>query len=347
MGVLGVCMNIPPPMHSIPAAIDAAMEAQAEPPRPHLGASILGHPCDRWLWLSFRWAAVEKHSGRVLRLFRRGQMEEATIVEDLRAVGVEIDDRQQHVDFGAHVSGSIDAIITGGVPEAPRKRHIAEFKTHSKKSFDDLEKNGVEKSKPMHWAQMQLYMAGTKIDRALYVAVCKDDDRLYTERVQYDKAAAEKLIERGRRIALSDRMPEPVAGASPSWYQCKFCPAFAFCHETGKTENVNCRTCAHSTAKENSTWHCARYDADNIPVDYQRAGCGAHVLHPDLVPWQRDESGNEWEAVYIIDGKPVRNGEGDAFTFTSHELISNPSACASGDAFIGELREKFGARIEG
>ncbi len=227
-------MKIPESEHSIVALIDKHHESLAEPPRPHMGCSQLGHPCDRWLWLSFRWAVQEQFPGRILRLFRRGQMEEATIVSDLRAIGLDVrgttGGKQTRVDFGAHVSGSLDAIIERGVPEAPKARHIAEFKTHSKKSFDEMVKDGVEKSKPQHWVQMQVYMHGTEIDRALYVAVCKDDDRIYTERVKYDKAAAEKAIERGQRITLADRMPEPIS-TDPSWYQCKFCPAYGIvCH---------------------------------------------------------------------------------------------------------------------
>jgi len=289
-----------------------------------------------------------KFPGRILRLFRRGQLEEATIVSDLRAIGMDVrtSRQQERVDFGAHVSGSIDAIIEYGVPDAPRTRHVAEFKTHSKKSFDDLEKNGVEKSKPEHFVQMQLYMHGTKIDRALYVAVCKDDDRIYTERLRYDQEVAEKYIARGRRIALSDRMPEPIS-TDPSWYQCKFCDAHKFCHETKTTENVNCRTCAHSTAKENSTWRCERHDGDDIPVEFQRAGCESHVLHPDLVPWQRKDGLDEWTAVYVIEGRDVANGEGDAHVYTSREILANPKMCSVGDTYIEDMRQEFGARIVG
>jgi hypothetical protein len=250
------------------------------------------------------------------------------------------------VDFGAHVSGSIDAIIESGVPAAPKKRHVAEFKTHSKKSFDDLEKHGVEKSKPQHFGQMQVYMHGTDIDRALYVAVCKDDDRIYTERVRYDKEVAEKFIARGRRLALDDRMPPPIS-TDPSWYQCKLCDAHEFCHETKTTKHVNCRTCAHSTAKEDSTWRCERHDADGIPVEFQRQACDSHVLHPDLVPYKLLGSHVDWEATWEIDGKPVRNGEGDAFVFTSKEILANPAACANPDDFTKELREEFSARICG
>jgi hypothetical protein len=313
-----------------------------------MGCSQLGHPCDRYLWLSFRWAVQPQFPGRILRLFRRGKLEESTIISDLRAIGMDVrtSAAQERVDFGAHVSGSVDAIIESGVPEAPKKRHVAEFKTHSKKSFDDLEKNGVEKTKPDHWVQMQLYMHGLQIDRALYVAVCKDDDRIYTERVHYQADVAEKYIARGRRLALEDRMPPPIS-TDPSWYQCKFCEAHEFCFKTNLTKHVNCRTCAHSTAKEDSTWRCERHDADGIPVEFQRQGCDSHVLHPDLVPWQRKDGLDDWTAVYVIEGRDVANGEGDAHVYTSREILANPKACSMGDEYVAELRTELGARIVG
>jgi len=342
-------MKIPESNHSIQALVDKHHESQAEPPRGHMGCSQLGHPCDRWLWLSFRWAVQPKFPGRILRLFRRGQMEETTIVSDLRAIGLDVrgsGKQQTRVDFGCHVSGSIDAVIESGVPEAPKKRHIAEFKTHSAKSFADLEKKGVADSKPEHWVQMQLYMHGTKVDRALYLAVCKDDDRIYTERINYDQAAADKAVERGRRLALSDRMPEPIS-TDPSWYQCKFCDAYKFCHQSKTTEHVNCRTCAHSTAKDDSTWHCAKWD-DTIPLEAQRTGCEGHVLHPDLVAWQRKDGPDEWTAVYEINGTNVANGDPEQEgVFSSKELLANAAACASGDSFIAEMRKDFGGRIVG
>jgi len=342
-------MKLPEPNHSIQSLIDRHHESKSEPPRPHMGASMLGHPCDRWLWLSFRWAVQPQHPGRILRLFRRGQNEEATIVSDLRAIGMDVrstGSAQSRVDLGCHVSGSLDAIIESGVPEAPKTRHIAEFKTHSKKSFDDLEKQGVEKSKPQHFVQMQIYMHGTGIERALYVAVCKDDDRIYTERVKYDPERAEKAIERGRRLALDDRMPPPIS-TDPSWYQCKFCDAHEFCHGSKTTQHVNCRTCAHSTATQDSTWRCERHDADGIPVEFQREACESHVLHPDLVPWQRKDGLDDWTAIYVIEGHDVANGEPDAHIYTSREILANPKACALNDE-LEDWRTAFpSARVVG
>ena len=102
-------MKIPDREDSIENLIDKHHEARAQKPRPHMGASALGHACDRWLWLSFRWAVQPTFPGRILRLFRRGHQEEANILKDLRAIGIEIQntEKQTNVHFGCHVSGSI------------------------------------------------------------------------------------------------------------------------------------------------------------------------------------------------------------------------------------------------
>ena len=309
-----------------------------------MGCSMLGDPCERKLWLNFRWATVEKFPGRILRLFRRGQNEEESIVSDLRAAGCHIThtgDKQSRVDFGSHVSGSIDGIIESGVPEAIGKRHILEAKTHSLKSFNDLVSKGVQLSKPVHWAQMQVYMLGAKVDRALYYAVCKNDDRIYTERVKLCEESAQAYIDRGKRIATSERMPEPLPSASPSWYLCKFCPSYDFCHKTQTTTQVSCRTCSHSTPKEDGTWHCARWDSD-IPVDAQHAACDSHVFHPDLVPWKLVEGYGDWSAVYEIEGKKVINGEDG---FHSKEISAGLDLILAEDKHIMDMREQLDGRL--
>ena len=342
-------MQIPEPTEpvvTIESLIDEAHEKRQERPRQHLGCSTLGHACDRWLWLSFRWAVVEKFQGRILRLFRRGQNEEATIVSDLRDIGIDIratTGSQSRVDFGSHVSGSLDGIIHSGVPGARKTKHIAEFKTHAKKSFDGVVKDGVEKSKFMHFIQMQVYMLGAKIDRALYLAICKDDDRIYTERVKLDKEVAQKFVDRGHRIALSDRMPEPMS-TDPTWFECKYCPGHDFCFGSKTTKQVNCRTCANATPLSNSTWHCVRWD-DIIPGDAQHTGCESHILHPDLVPWQIVDSPRDWVAKYRIGKKEVLNGLPAADVFGSKELLANTAACVDADPFLMDLRKEWDGRV--
>jgi hypothetical protein len=186
-------------------------------------------------------------------------------------------------------------------------------------------KQGVEKSKPMHFVQMQVYMHGTNIDRALYVAVCKDDDRLHIERVRYNADVATRAVERGRRITLADRMPPPIS-TDPSWYQCRFCPAHEVCHKSQPTKEVNCRTCAHATAKPDSTWRCERHEADNIPVDFQHTGCDDHIIHPDLVPWPMIPSEDGHSVMWRIGDRVIENS---ATAYKSREILANPAVCGT------------------
>lgn len=343
-------MKLPEPKYSTVSLIYKHYESIKDEPRPHLGASLLGHPCDRKIWLSFRWAVRPEFLGRMLRLFKRGHDEEAKIISDLRAIGCDVRKtgrNQLRVEFGSHVAGNLDGIIESGVPESPKKRHVLEMKTHNKKSFEDLVKNGVEKSKPEHYVQMQIYMLGAEIDRALYVAVCKDDDNLHVERVRLDESFAKKYVDRGKKIAMANRMPEPMSGASASWYVCKMCDSYKFCWEERITKHVNCRTCAHSTPMQDSTWRCERHESDGIPIAFQLDGCESHVLHPDVVPYQLKDSPDKWTAIYLINGKDVANGEGDRGVYTSKEILANPKMCAAGDEFVEGVREEFGGRISG
>jgi len=278
-------MKIPEGNHTIAALINKAHEDWQEPPRYHLGCSVIGHKCERYIWLSFRWAFYPKFNGRILRLFRRGQLEEKTIVEDLRAIGCKVtaeeNGEQIRVDFSSHLSGSIDAVIHEGLPGAEKTPHIVEMKTHSLKSFNDMQKNGVEKSKPQHFAQMQLYMLGLNIDRGLYYAVCKDNDEIYTERVELDRERAERFVAKGHRIALDQRMPAPMVGASKTWFECKFCDARELCWGDAQPES-NCRTCKNCIPMATSEMGCTHWDS-LIPNEHQRVGCDNYERHPDLI----------------------------------------------------------------
>ena len=58
----------------------------AEPHRAHLGASAIGNPCARANWYTFRWCKAQVFEPRMLRLFDRGQREEATLVNMLQRI---------------------------------------------------------------------------------------------------------------------------------------------------------------------------------------------------------------------------------------------------------------------
>jgi hypothetical protein len=179
------------------AAIYAAYEAaQGDGYRDHLGASSIGAPCDRAIWYSWRWTTRARHTGRLLRLFQTGHMAEDRFIRDLRRIGVQVlpvdpdtGKQWEYRDETGHFGGSMDGVGLGFI-EAPKTWHALEFKTHGAKSFAKLLDEGVAVSKPQHMAQMQVYMHLAGLDRCFYMAVNKDTDELYQERVAYDAETA-------------------------------------------------------------------------------------------------------------------------------------------------------------
>ena len=288
--------KIPNPCTNTVDMINAWIEADASkaPPRiaQIMGASDIGHECDRFLWLKFRSVVMPKKiDGRMMRLFARGKREEPVVIGFLQNIGCVLDampeGKQKYIDIGLFVGGYADGVILVGVPEAPQTPHLLEIKTHNDKSFKELQKKGVRGSKPLHWAQCQTYMLGLGLTWALYIAVNKNNDEYYAERLEYSKEAAGQIVTRGQTLALETRLPGGIS-TNPTWFQCKFCDFYDFCHGTGASIETrrHCRSCEHITPVIDSdgktgTWFCKLY-GENPPKDFLEKGCPSWELHGDV-----------------------------------------------------------------
>jgi len=341
--------------------------------RLHLGASKLGHSCKRKLWYDFRWCSDEILEGRKYRLFQRGHNEEAYFVKQLLWLGAEIITVNQRTHtqytyshFGGHVGGSLDGVARG-LPVKPMLWTLLEFKTHDKASFNQLVKHGVKKSKPEHFSQVQMYMGWAGLERALYLAVNKNDDTIYDEFIEFDKLEYGRLMERAEDIVFAPTPIERVSD-SPKYYECLYCDHRFICHESiidpttnaqVKTAAINCRTCLHSTPLKEGGWNC-EHNNRNVKLDEQRQrrGCRHHRFIPELVPFATVVDANAVlnEVTYQI--KPsmqscppkssvlpeavfFRNGEKGKNSYESREL-QYVTINQIGDAFIEDVRAKLG-----
>jgi len=257
---------------------------KSEEPRGYLGASSIGKSCSRELWYSFRKCSEPDFSGRLYRLFNRGHREEPTFVEELRGIGCEVHEFDSEgnqfevIACEGHFKGHTDGGALG-IPEAPKTWHLLEMKTSSKALFEKVKKNGVEKEKPQHFAQMQVYMHLTGLKRALYMVVNKDTDELYTERLRYDSTKARAMIDKASSIINATSPPERISEREDSW-ACKFCDAKALCHGSEIAVTVpalSCRQCVHASPVADGKWHCAVNGSDATKV------CDQHLFLPGLV----------------------------------------------------------------
>ena len=333
----------------------------SETRRRYLGASQVGGACDRALWYSFRHCGGEKLDGRMLRLFAHGDVEEGRMVADLRAIGCdvhEVDPATGHQfrvsAIAGHLAGHMDGCALG-IPEAPKSWHVLEFKTHNHKSFTELKANGVALAKPVHYAQMQVYMHLTGMERALYLAVNKDTEALYAERVRYDRKNAESILERAERIIRSAVPPQKL-NDDPEYYLCRWCPHRALCHGAAPPSpavpcTVSCRNCVHATPEmdtDHGRWSCAKHGKSLADAE-QDAACVDHLLIPDLVTFaQVVDAGlspdGDWTEYQTADGRTFRNGQSEHY-YSSAERTRLPAPLV-GAGTVEEVKQTFGATVE-
>lgn len=314
MGV--ILPPLPKPQASTVRAIYAAYEA-ANTPRDGktIPVSQLAEECSRKLWYDFRWVTPhEEIPGRVLRLFDTGNIEEDRWIDDLRRIGCEVvshapDGRQIRVELcGGHVGGYLDSEILG-LPEAPKTWHVGEMKSHNKASFARLLKHGVAVSHPLHYGQLMTYMHACGRDRGIYLAVCKDTDELYAERVHYDAEYCLRLLAKADRIIAAHEPPARLSD-KPDFYACNWCKHKPACHENAWPRS-NCRTCLYSSPEPGGTWSCARWSKP-LSLAEQAEGCPAALYLPSLVPGVQTDADEEAETVtYTLHtGKTWVDGEG-------------------------------------
>lgn len=253
-----------------------------EPFRPYLGISSIGKNCARELWYGFRLCAPNKISPRLKRLFMRGHYEEPIIQKDLRSIGIVChvtQDNQPEVVCGnGHIKGHCDDVLTN-VPDAPKTPHLGEYKTHNDKSFKDLKKKGLKLSKPVHYDQMVCYMHLLKLKRGLYIAVNKNDDTRYYERIAANPDRANELIQKGESIISTEIPPQKIGNST--WYECKWCNYYQICH-FGEKPLKNCRTCKFCDIHDEGKWKCSGLKIE-LSFDQQQLGCQRHKYLESLI----------------------------------------------------------------
>jgi hypothetical protein len=313
---------IPKPVPSTVQAIYKAYEANNEQRDGRsISVSTLAEECARSLWYSFRWVSPhEEIPGRTLRLFETGNIEEERWIDDLRAIGCEVIDREDNgrqimvEACDGHVRGYLDSEILG-LPEAPVTVHVGEMKSHNLKSFTALKKDGVKKSKPLHYTQLQTYMYLRGRERGIYLAVCKDNDELYAERVYPDPEHVMRLLTRAQTIIDAHEPPtklhdDPTAKMA---FACGWCKHRGVCHDRA-WPRANCRTCLFSSPEAGGSWSCARFNKP-LSNDEQQAGCPAHLYLPSLINGEQiDASEEEGTVTYRMraTGKVWVDGAGEA-----------------------------------
>ena len=212
-------------------------------PRDYLGGSRIGEDCARKL--VYEVTHTPKDPGGdfdagILRIFEAGHQFEAMTIGWLRSAGFDLRDRgADGGQFGFSVAagrlrGHADGVIVAGPDVGIRWPALFEHKALNSKSWNDLVKRGLRQSKPVYFAQVQLYMAYLNLEVTLFTALNRDSLALHHIVVPFDPTEAQRLSDRAvdiLRAAASGELPPRIA-ASPDFYLCRFCPYATRCWET-------------------------------------------------------------------------------------------------------------------
>lgn len=302
-------------------AADRALEERAllREPRAYLGASIIGHECQRRLWYDFRWAKQEKLTAVALRRIEDGYRGEDLQAERLRMVpGLTLlttdpeTGRQWKIeDHGGHFRGHLDGALVGLI-QAPKTWHVWEHKQVAEDKLAKLEKLKTQMGEKaallawnvIYWAQAQVYMHYTGMERHYLTVASPGGRRTVSVRTKRDPEQGSRLADKAQRIIYADRPPTKVS-EDPAYHLCRMCPHASHCHG-GELPLRSCRTCIFASPHPKGGWECLKHNCRLEKTEQQR-GCPDQRLIPDIVPgvqfdaasdgsWvsYRMKSGDEW-----------------------------------------------------
>lgn len=218
---------------------------EAREQRHYLGASQVGHMCERKTWYSFHKPELRPPMNDMGHLATQcGHRAEATMIEYLKLIpGLDLaTEHEGHQigfrDFNGYFRGHVDGIIRGlhGAPKAP---HVWEHKDCNVKKFDKFrklkhelgEKQTLKEWDIIYYGQAQIYMHYMEIDRhwmTVSLSGVRDIDACRTE---YNKPYAEMLVDRAKRILVSEK-PLGRISDKPDYYMCRWCEFAETCHAT-------------------------------------------------------------------------------------------------------------------
>lgn len=212
---------------------EIARKNKLQPQRDYLGASALGHPCDRSVQFAFAGAPKEREmTPDTLRKIAFGHLSEAWAYQEFKDAGFWL---TQHNKFGALYSfsqmdgkfkGHPDGVFIKGPPvEGMGYPSLWEHKGVGHKTYDAVERQGLKKARPGYYTQVNLYMAYLELTEhpAVLTFTNLDTGAQTHLSIPYDADEAQKASDRAVKIIKATEAGDllPRAFADQSHYVCK------------------------------------------------------------------------------------------------------------------------------
>lgn len=298
-------------------AMNKAMELKQklDKPRNYLGASEIGHDCERYLFYSFRNACKRNISAKGLKAIQDGYDQEAKTIERLRALPfielINEDEEGNQIGFETllgHYKGHCDGMIHG-LLQAPKTWHVFEHKSVNEKKFNDLKKTIEEKGEKealynwdmMYYAQAQSYMHEFQLERH-YTVVSTPGGRDHIScRTEYKRAYAERILEKTKNIIFENWTIPAKISDKREFFKCQWCHMKGICHD-GDFPDVHCKTCRYREAIDGGKNKCLATDTI-IEETLLNVGCPSHIYNPALISGAKLLEHQDDGCIYQVEGK--------------------------------------------
>jgi hypothetical protein len=209
--------------------VEHAAAAAVELPRSYLGASIIGHECDREV--QFSWWCKPLLPARVKSIFARGHFFESRTREQLVSAGFHFapPEALEFTALDGLFKGHADGIIIAG-PHLPGVYLplpcIWEAKALNAKNFRAVGRDGLAKVFPKYAVQIAIYQRFLdKTNPALVTCVNSDSCEVLHFAMPYNAGRAEAAIDRAAAIIAATRADQllPRFTSDPEDWRCKIC----------------------------------------------------------------------------------------------------------------------------
>lgn len=334
--------------------------------RAYLGASSIGHECERYLWLGFRKAYKDYINYKSAKHFADGHYSEDVFAERMINADIKLQtiDKQTGRQFavsdcGGWFRGHKDGLIEDWdvYEDGNGEDYVWEHKCSGKltamlKYIKEDETTALRRWNEIYFYQAQAYMHHSGIHKHLTTVSPEGtrdgkDGEAICETL-YDPSIYAEIKTKSERIITSDKMPTGICG-TPTFFKAKFCGAKNVCFGN-YIAGPNCNNCMHVTFKLDGDRkaHCAKNNGDFTNYEQMGSYYNCHRFNPDLIQNHDavsiDDNG---DVMYRSDcGKSFVNGEGKG-AFTSMEL--HYSGSGEGgiiyDDVINTVRDVFDGKI--
>lgn len=186
--------------------------------------------CPRQIFFKFKKAPRAEMEPRIMRIFDVGDYTHMRLMSVLFSLGI-VRAAEVKIPPQEIISGRADAIIglEGGKP------YVVDFKSISSYGFKSL-----EKPKPEHVKQIQLYLHYFKVPQGILLYENKNSQELKEFQITYDPALVEKLLEDFKTLKEQigkDTIPliPPELKDWPKW-PCQYCEYKELCQRVEKSK---------------------------------------------------------------------------------------------------------------